>query len=274
MQRISGHYTDKKEREVPFDVQIPSKWEELSAGQASTILEVLSYRKADKYTVAASLMSLLFDKHWHILNNLPAEQLHELMPVTNFILETRPPVKNFYQKLNLRKKVCIAPADDLSNIGFGEWCFAYQAYHYYVLTKNNLYLNKLIATLYRPVIPDLTENDPTYNGDLREPFNENLIISRERAVMEIGIRFRLSILAWFSASLNNIMQDRPNVFPMDEAGDAGSAPVPADERRTWFTVFRELLGPKWGTEEKLKFTNALFVLDGLEEQEIALKAMK
>lgn len=274
MQRISGYYYDKKQEQQEFDFQIASKWEELYAHQAATILEVLSYRKADKHVVGASLLALLYDKNYHILSHLDAEELHSLLPTTNFLLETRPPVKNFYPTLKLNKKVCLAPADDLSNIGFGEWCFAYQAYHYFCLSKQEIYLDKLIAVLYRPANPGMTEDNPGFTGDMRQLFNDNLIITREKAVKDIEHRFKQAVLAWFSSALFNIMQDRKNVFPVNDEPDAEQAPAPEDANRTWFTVFRELIGPKWGTEYVLKHTNALWVLDALEEQQIALDAVK
>lgn len=272
MIRINGNYVEHNQP-VPFDIALPSQWSELSPHQVATILEVLTYKRADKYVIAASLLSLLFDKHYHILTKQSDEYMHSLLPLTNFLMETQPPATNFFPKLKINKKVCLAPADDLSNIGFGEFCFAYQAYCYYTIWKDKRYIDKLIAILYRPANPEMTTESLNYSGDLRQIFNENLVAGRERGIADIELKFKRACLEWFTAAIYNVMSVRPHVFPQTPEGQETETDPP-DDHRTWFTVFRELLGPKWGTEEKLKYTNAMFVLDALEEQHIELEHRK
>jgi len=273
MRKISGHYTDKFEIQHTFAAEIPGNWGELTAQQYATILQLLTYEQADKYTIGASFLSILFGpKNWHILNNLPDEELHDLMPLTNFIIESAPPAINRIPKLKMRGKVRYAPADDLSNIGFGEWCFAYQFYTYFVQTGDVQFLNKLIATLYRPADADQKPGTPGFKGDIRQPFNENLIDAQARALNDVEMRIRLAILGWLRAAFSNIMEQRKNAFPEPEKDSEGNIKAQNEsDARTWLTVFRELLGSKWGTTEQLKFTNAMFILDHLEEQQIAFK---
>lgn len=267
MKNISGKY-EIKGKSVGFNVDIPSSWEELDRYQFATIIQVLNFRKADPYTISVSLLSLLFgQKNFHILSGLPEEYLYELVPLTNFILEDKPPLKNFFPEINLNKKKHISPDPDLSNLGFGEWCFAFEFYNYYQLTTDIKWLNKLIAVIYRPIDPNEDEDSPKFTGDLRERFNENLIAKREKAVQSLEERIRLAILSWFSVALSHVTADRPNVFPTPREGE--ETPVsPTPDSRTWMSVFRDLLGPKWGTTEELKNTNAMFILDELEERQI------
>jgi hypothetical protein len=270
MRQVSGTYIGKHKKPVPFDVQIPSSWAELGREQAASVLEVLTYKNANKNVIGASLLALLFGDKWEILAYQDNEALYSLLGLTNFLLETQPEAKNNYPAIKLRRKKHIAPADDLNNLSFGEWCFAYQACHYYRLSRDPLYLDKLIAILYRPADKTNKPGTATYTGDHREVFNENLIDLRARSVADVQLRIKQSILAWFSAALYNIMQDRPHVFPQGKDGEEEPAAA-GDENRTWFTVFRELLGPKWGTEKELRHANAIFILDALEEQQIELK---
>lgn len=269
MRKINGHYTDQFVKQHAYSAEIPESWDELNAGQYAMLLQLLTYANADKHTIGASMLSVLFGpKNCHILNNLPDDLLYELMPFTNFVFETAPPPNNRFPKLKLRKKKCFAPADDLSNIGFGEWCFAYQFYTYFIKTGEIEFLNRLIATLYRPTDPEQTPNSPDFKGDIRLPFNENLIESQAKAVADVSERIKTAILGWLRVTFSSIQDSRPNAFPEPEKDVTGNIKEQADDARTWLTVFRELLGPKWGTVDQLKYTNAMFVLDHLEEQQL------
>lgn len=276
MRNIKGSYI-KGYHQVPYQAEIPGQWEELDAKQFAAIIQVMHYRKADRHTVLVSLLALLFGKeNWHILEGLnsknPQENfLYELLPLTNFLTESTPPVKNFFPTLKIRKKICAAPADSLGNLSFGEWCFAFQFYQYYSLTGDPGWLDKLIAVLYRPIDPEQIPGTLNFTGDVREIFNENLIESRAKDVAHIESRFKLSVLAWFTVAVQELQKFRPNLFPEKEQTSEHD-PQEVDgpqNNRTWLSVFRELLGPKWGTTEQLKNTNAMFVLDALEEQQIA-----
>ena len=153
MRKIEGQYITKDFKPVDYKAEIAGNWHELDAHQYATIMELLTLKKADRDTLAASMVAVLFGpKNWHILNNLTDELLHASVQLTNFIYESQPPANNFFPKLKIRKKLCIAPADDLSNIGFGEWCFIFQFYTYYLQTNDASYLLKLIATICRPAI--------------------------------------------------------------------------------------------------------------------------
>lgn len=279
MRNITGYYTKKNGNTVEFNVQVPGSWQELEAHQLATALQVLHYSKADPFVRDTSLLALLFQSHWHILDNLDEEELWGLMPLIAFMLEEPPPAINVFPKLKLRKKWHYAPAQDLSNLTFGEWCFVYHAWHYYTFFKEPEYLDKLIATIYRTIAPGADEK-LAVDLDVREPFDENMITLRARSLADIQGKFKLAVYAWFTAALMQVMESRPNVFPKpepvhgSEESPAESPQLPDPSDRTWFTVFRELIGPKWGTTEQLKNTNAMFVLDGLEEKQIEYNSMK
>src|SRR3546814_12375490 len=61
-----------------------------------------SYRKSDPFVISTSLLTALFDaRNYHILRHLPEEELHALVPLTNFLLEERPPLKNLFPKIKI-----------------------------------------------------------------------------------------------------------------------------------------------------------------------------
>lgn len=269
MREIKGSYVHEK-KEVKFETSIPGNWGELDKYQYSRIRELLTFTKADKYTIAVSLLSLLFGpKNFHILNGLDDELRFELLPLINFIHEEKPPLINFFPKLKINRKEHVSPAEDLSNIGFGEWCFAHQFYIYYVTTRDEAWLNSLVATLYRPLDPSKSETSSDYNGDLRADFNENVLEKAVKSVAAIEFHIKLGVFSWFSIAVEKIADARPHVFPpVPEGVEEEPREMPDKPNENWLTVFRSLLGPKFGTERQLKFTNAMFVLDYLEEQRI------
>lgn len=266
MRKVSGRYEN-----VQFDVEVPNAWAELDKHQFSTIIQVLHFRKADPYTISVSLLALLFGaKNFHILSGIGDEYLTELVPLTNFLIEEKPPVFNHWPEIKVKRKVYAAPENDLSNLGFGEWCFAFELYNYYRLTNDTAALNKLIAVIYRPLDPSSKKDSADFKGDVRENFNSNLIENRALLLRGVEEKIKLAILAWFSVALAEVIEDLPNVFPKREGDPKTDAPT-SDDGRTWLSVFSDLLGPKWGTMDQLSNTNAMFILNYLEEQQIEFK---
>lgn len=276
MKRISGNYV-KGKKEVAFDCQIPSSWDELTSQQFATVVQVFAYRQADPFVVSTSLLTALFDaKNYHILHHLPEEELHALLPLTNFLFETRPPLKNPFPKVKIGKNFHYAPTPTLSNIGFGEWCFAYEFFRFYRHSGDDLWRDKLIATLYRQLD---VKKDPAahdFDGDIRLPFNENVIDARAKHFAGLREDVKNAIVAWFQVALDAVAERRPHLFPKRDPEHLEPEP-PTDQQpdgRTWLDVFRELLGPKWGTIEQLKYTNAMFVLDELESLKVEYEKSK
>jgi hypothetical protein len=266
MRQISGNRLLKGQI-IDYNFTIPSSWDELSYYQHAYILQVL-HHDGDKFLKTDKLLYILFEGHWDILADISADDLHGLASCTNFIFNERPSAINKFPKIKLNKKFYLAPADNLGNIGFGEWCFVYQFAKYFRETNDMIFLDKLIATLYRLPDPAQHPDDINYSGDIREIFNENLIDNRARLVADIPEKLKLGIYTWFGSALFEVMERRPHAFPPVNPNDQTDNDSDPDDGRTWLTIFRELLGPKWGTTKELKYTNAMFVLDGLEETRI------
>lgn len=271
MKRISGQYPNKG-RFKDFEFYVAESWEELTPQQYAHILQLLTYQKADEFTLQASLLSLLCGhKNFPVIAALEEEDLQALIPLIEFIKESRPQPKNKFPTLKINGKTYHAPNDDLSNISFGEWCFAYQFYQLYYEFGDINYLNQLVATIYRLPDPTQTDENPDFNGDIRLKFNENLIAKIAKGVADIEAHIKHAILVWFSAALLEVMDARRKVFPPVEKKVQTNQEETPENPTNWLTIFRELLGPKWGTTDQLKHTNALFVLDGLEDQHIAFE---
>lgn len=267
MRRINGAY-NYLGKEIIFDTEIPGEWSEMDPHQYATVVEIKTFSKADQYTIAVSMLTALFGpKNYNILLHLDNEQLLSCVGLTDFIYNTPLPVKNFFPKLNIKKKVCYAPSDTIGEVNFGEWCFAYQAWDNYRRYSNDQSLNELVAILYRPQSADPNSMENT--GDIREPFNENTIEKHSMSAAHIDKKTKLAIYGWYTAALTEQMSYRPVAFPKTES-ESDQNTLEQDPQ-TIFTLFREILGPKWGTTNILRNENANFVLDGLEEMRISFK---
>lgn len=280
MHTLSGTY-NQNGLEKDYSFQMPQNWADLEPLQTAYILQTLGYSKADPYTLKMSVMVLVVGpKNFGVLTKISDEDLYTIFNIVDWVFTTRPPAINKFQNLKIHKKQYVAPSNSLGNICFGEWCFAYEFYSAFHRYNDKIFLHKLIATLYRQPLTGITENSENYNGDLRQPFNENQIEIVAKGVSSIQENIQHTILTWFTSAILDVMEKRPHVFPKppchSEQSEESIDNAEPDEPnyRTWLTIFRELLGPKFGTAEQLKHTNATFVLDYLEEQHISFEEAK
>ena len=277
MRKIAGLYKTEKNKRKKYAIELAGSWEELQPGQFGVAIFMLQVTtKADPEWIRLSLLGLLFERNWPIMSGLYGEDRHILKKeLTKFFYETEPPLKNFYPKLKLKTGTLIPAALNLSNIGFGEWCFLDTYMNFYYRSQGDEeWLNKMIATVYRPVDPEASESSPAYTGDLRERFNENLIPSREILVKDLKKNEKMAIFQWLSIAIKEAKNNRPDVFPEPEkVYDENGNPIPVthDEEQEveagWMDIYSDLIGPKFGPSEQLKHTNAFFVLDYLNKEQ-------
>ena len=74
-----------------------------------------------------------------------------------------------------------------------------------------IFLNKLIATLYRYKDKSI-KIDKNYNGDLREKFNDFLIDSRSKKLDRLPFYKKQAVYIYYSGSVNILTERFPLVF--------------------------------------------------------------
>ena len=115
-------------------------------------------------------------------------------------------------RVGLRKYY--GPEDKLFNLTFNE----YQSAENYYLAFNKLrevkYLDMLVATLYRPRIKNLRGElrKPSFNGDIREPFNDYLTQRRVKKVSRLNIAYKWVVFQFFSGSVCHLQKTYSLVF--------------------------------------------------------------
>jgi hypothetical protein len=286
MRKLSGHYKTDRNKIKKYSIEVPGSWDELNPNQFGTAIYLLQVTtQADLQWIKLSLLSLLFEKHWTILQGLSdldretllngmmdedGNMLFEGLP--DFFYQTEPPLRNYFPLLKTKSGNLLPSATDLSNICFGEWCFLDTYFEFYFRSHGDeKWLNRMIATAYRLPDPGASENNPDYSGDLRQAFNENLVNIHSEYIKDLPKHTKMAIFQWIAIALKKVKMIRPNVFPqVDPQLDENGKPVPIasnESGSSWMDIYTDLIGPKFGTTDQLKKTNAMFVLDYLEKEQ-------
>lgn len=292
MKKLTGIYTANRNKKRTFSISVPSSWEELQPGQFGSAIYLLQVTtQADPAWIKLSLLTLLFEKHWPVLNGISDQDRETLLNgmhdelgnqvcegLADFFYTEEPPLYNFFPKIKTKKLDLIPAEKDLSNIGFGEWCFLDTYFNFYFRSHGDeIWLNRMIATVYRAADVNSNPDSPDYSGDLRLPFNENLIPKHADLVKDLPRNTKMAVFQWIAVALKQAKIRRPHVFPKaPERFDADGKPLPVtpndnpENSPTWMDIYGDLIGPKFGTTDQLKKTNAMFVLDHLEKEQVAM----
>jgi len=142
------------------------------------------------------------------------------------------------KKKSDRNKRLFAPADNLENISIYELGTTFTLFENYIKTKNISYVDKLIATMYRPAKPANNKNKRSaYQGDIRQPLmdHEGMIKKRIKNVETLPTAVKQLILFWFASCRQKIIDSYPNVF-VESKGEKGG------NQYGWGGVLLELAG--------------------------------
>jgi len=146
------------------------------------------------------------------------------------------------------------PQKGLANLIFEEYIYSETYFDRYSSSKENKYLDKLIAVLYRPQ-KEVDEMNPEYDGDKREKFNAHLIEARAKELASLSDKYKTAIFFYYSGCRYFLSKQFPEVF---KEGDGGGTDI--------FQNFIELTSALSGgsiNNEKLRKTMLYDVLSDL-----------
>ncbi len=149
------------------------------------------------------------------------------------------------------------PEDELGNLSFGEFVFADDSFMKIMGDEEwEMYddLNELVAVLYRKKSGQYDPKSVSFNGDIREEFNKNLIDDRAEVVAHWSLGKRLAVLLWYQGCRKNICGRFPHIFTKKEGQNFG-----------WFGVLAELSDNKPYLLEQTARTPMMDVLAMLEK---------
>jgi hypothetical protein len=214
--------------------EVPSEWEELSAGQVDQLLRMALTSKEENldfdgfivrsfYIVAnikRDMLSVIREKL------LPALTRREKFintyllakPYTDFMFKAveNPETKevtrvfkydtvvNFLPSFEIFGIKYFGPDTLITDLSFGEFRFALEEMNEYFRTKEIESLNRMIAVLYRPHDPKIPQHKN--QGREREPLNMFLIDKYAKKINRLPNYKKLMILSWFTNCINAIKE--------------------------------------------------------------------
>jgi hypothetical protein len=125
---------------------------------------------------------------------------------TNLLLKLRCGV--WYQRL----RPLYGPANRFYNVRFGEFIAADNFFRRWMATKQDEFLDKLIAVLYRPADRNEKPDSRNFHGDRRQPFNEHNINSRAKQVSRISPVVKMAVALWYNGCLHHLSVNFPHCF--------------------------------------------------------------
>lgn len=232
--------------------KVAGSFNELSAAQLITVAQLM-HLELPKVEMQLRLLLVLLDikrsprLHWIIRRKVTDEGLSDMLMLTDFLFEDTSFSRNILPQLRLGVfgKV-FGPADGLSNLVFLEFTKTEASYVQFLQTKDEKFLNRLIAVLYRPrkwgftlLFERLGVFGFERTGDVRARYNDHCLEERAKAIGKLSKPLRLAIFMFYHACRMRIIESNRNVFPEPdefETKDANRQPG------SWAHVIRTLAG--------------------------------
>jgi len=184
----------------------------------------------------------LFAKHFVLLTKKIKEKdadaiaykftaLESLMKLTDFLFSENNLTKNLIPDFSIYFKKYYGPSDGMKNISAGEFAFSDMFFLRWIKHRKEKYLDVLIACLYRSFY--VSPSHINYEGDVRAPFSQHTIESREIVFGQLSSDVKYAILLWYWGCRNEIVKNNQSIFCGDD-----------NERKArnsgWFGIFASL----------------------------------
>lgn len=135
------------------------------------------------------------------------------------------------------------PSDNFNNLTLAEFADAEYWLNKFADTKQDIYFDRFIATLYRPAKRKLDVHSPEFNGDYRQAYNNHLTELIAAMVTKVDTAVKAAILVWYRGCRAEIVANNRWLFPK-----GGDKDKPGSG--TWADVVHGLAGPKFGTVDE------------------------
>jgi len=249
---------------------LPSRWEELNAKQLRRMawLSHLDHRAVDlaKLLFLIQTLSLPFWKRiklqffYFFLAN--TTERAELLFCTKSFQEFRTLTQQKIEKIRCVFVLLYGPHSALSNCSFWEFIKAEQYFLTYLEKKEEIWLDKLIATLYRPAREN---HNPMLVDDRRIPFNDIAIRNRIKQVSRIDHDTKLAIMMWFDGCRTQLIKHFPMVWKKSDPNQLSESQIKKTSNNNWMQLISELAG-SMDNYEKIANTNLYIALTDISHR--------
>lgn len=161
------------------------------------------------------------------------------------------------------------PESGLANCTFWEFIKAEKYYLNYLSTQNKEWLNKLIATLYRP---QRYNYNKYVHDDIRMPLSDQRLRFHMKIVERLDIETKNIILKWFDSCRNQLALNFPLVFKKPELKNPTStnpleiiSQAGGSKGGGWLQLISELAG-SMDNYEKIGNTNLIIALTDISHR--------
>ncbi|MBB2149178.1 hypothetical protein [Pedobacter gandavensis] len=259
------------------ELQLPECWDEVPSEVypqlCSLYLKTAEQMSIFDKTVRAFILLTL--PHYETIKSLTGEELYDLLPLVDWVFNKLDLSKNPLGIIRVAGLEFHGPEAEMENLRFAEWCVADTHFINYSRSANINDLEMLAACIYRPVGvgSDYLITSPTYRGDIREKFNDQLLPIRKKLMSTLDPALLHGIYLFFASSKHKIIGLYQEFFPPPKQ-TSQSTPVD-DHSFSWFDIYDDLRGdPKFGGPDKLEDEFLHTVLASIERSKKTMKDLK
>jgi hypothetical protein len=198
----------------------PSDWNELTKKQVLFVSRLFQ----GQLTIVDFKIKALFkflSIRKKVLKGMDHEDVYFLCESLNFLFKEVSLTKNLLPVLQTGRRKYFGPADAMMNCTFGEFTMANSLLDSFSKTKEQKYLDEMVAVLYRPrkwfwfIRKSFTDNQ-----DPRKLFVNRTLKKRGRMISRLDYEIKYAVFLFFSGVLNSLPLLYPYVY--QQQGDTGS----------------------------------------------------
>lgn len=238
----------------------PSDWNELTKKQVLFVSRLFQ----GQLTMIDFKLRALFDflsVRPKVIKRIHPEDAYFLCESLDFLFKEVSLTRNLLLSIRTGGKKYTGPSDAMMNCTFGEFTMANSLLDSFSKTKEQKYLNELVAVLYRPrkwfwfIRKAFTDNQ-----DPRKKFVNRSLKKRTGTLANADYNIKYSVFLFFSGVLNSLPVLYPYVY--QQKGDAGS------EDNGWASLIISLADGKTDDKslETVMNSNLYNVLIGLNKK--------
>jgi len=199
----------------------PSNWNELTRKQVLFVSRLFQ----GQLTMVEFKLRALFDflsVRPKFLKRIHPEDAYFLCETLEFLFSEVALTRNLLPVISTGSRKYVGPSDAMMNCTFGEFTMANSLLDAFAKTKEQKYLDEMVAVLYRPrkwfwfIWQGFTDNQ-----DPRQAFASRSLKPRCKRMVAVDYSIKYSVFLFFSGVLNSLPVLYPYVY--EQKGDADSA---------------------------------------------------
>jgi hypothetical protein len=221
----------------------PFTWNEMTRRQLISFCRVITH-EANRKIQSLRIAQLMTGIKWKLFLKIPvAERKENIEKHFEFFISEKPNLtENKIPKLRFGFHTYHGPQDVLKKIRAQEFFYVETFFIKYNRTKDENYLNALIAILYRPLKSKADRSEINYDGDAREKFNPHWVDGRIKKISRLKMEVKIAIYLYYLSCRSEFETRHPQMFTKEKSDEVS--------KLGWKALINEIAGNKFGTIEE------------------------